>query len=284
MHATQYDLRQDFAVDVLEASHELPILVDFWAEWCGPCRILGPTLERLAAQDEGIWRLVKVNTEEHPELAQRYGIQGIPAVKLFHKGQVIDEFVGALPESSIRSWLQQALPTRISQRYQEALEALDAGERTRAIALLQATVDEDETNVDARVRLAQLLFLEDRARAMEVARQVPPEHPDGDLAQGLVLLARLADLATRDGDFAAALSGGETPPRPEAVRRYREGAAELAAGRYGPALEAFIEVMGRDRALDDDGARQACIAVFRLLGEESEITRAYRRQFSSALY
>ena len=102
---------QDFAQDVTVASQTVPVLVDFWAPWCGPCKMLGPVLEKLAAEAAGRWRLVKIDTERHPELAQQFGIRGIPDVRLFHQGAVVAQFSGALPEPRLRDWLAQHLPS-----------------------------------------------------------------------------------------------------------------------------------------------------------------------------
>ena len=105
------DVPPFFQTEVLDKSREKPVLVDFWAPWCGPCRVLSPTLEKLARESKGAWRLVKINTDSHPELSGRYGVRGIPSVKLFVDGSVQAEFVGALPEHAVRQWLAEHLPS-----------------------------------------------------------------------------------------------------------------------------------------------------------------------------
>lgn len=105
------DIAAKFQEDVIEKSHDKPVVVDFWAPWCGPCRTLGPVLERLAKESQGTWRLVKINTDKHPQIARRYNVRGIPAVKLFVDGEVADEFVGARPEGAVKQWLQPHVPS-----------------------------------------------------------------------------------------------------------------------------------------------------------------------------
>lgn len=109
------DKTHNFEEDVIQTSHRKPVLVDFWAPWCGPCRILSPTLDKLARESNGTWRLVKINADTFPDLVRRYGVRGIPAVKLFVDGAVKDEFVGALPEHAVRQWLEKALPPDASE-------------------------------------------------------------------------------------------------------------------------------------------------------------------------
>ena len=103
------DITERFQEDVIETSHRKPVVVDFWAPWCGPCKMLGPVLDKLAKESKGAWRLVKINTDKHPQIAQRYNVRGIPAVKLFVDGELADEFVGALPEPEVRKWLKPHL-------------------------------------------------------------------------------------------------------------------------------------------------------------------------------
>ena len=137
---------KDFSTDVLQASFNKPILVDFWAEWCGPCRVLGPSLERLAAKNNGEWSLVKVNSDENPELSAEYGIRSIPNVKLFYKGEVINEFVGALPEQAIIEWLKKNIPGKHQDLLSNAETLLSSGNEMEAQQILDELLRKDPRN------------------------------------------------------------------------------------------------------------------------------------------
>jgi putative thioredoxin len=261
----------DFETDVLAASHQQPVLVDFWAPWCGPCRVLGPVLDRLASEAGGRWQLAKVNTDEYPSLMSTYGIRGIPAVKLFSGGAVVAEFTGALPEHQVRAWLDEHLPTEAGRHYQAAVTAWDAGDRETAQALLKAALNGDASGAwvaDARLRLARLTVLSDpdAATALLDGMHFPPE------------VESVRHVATLLGLDPAALP--EAPVR----ARYAEALDALRTGDADAALSAFIEVVQQNRAYDDDGARRAVVALFQTLGEDHPVVKTHRPVFNRSLY
>lgn len=282
--ATTHELQSDFQREVIEASHQTPIVVDFWADWCGPCRILGPTLEKLAGEARGTWRLVKVDTERYPEIAARYGIRGIPAVKLIVDGEVAGEFVGALPETAVRGWLDENLPTVGQELLAQAKQQIATGRVEPAKEMLEQLLTEDPQAHEARLLLARLFFVDDPARAEELARAVPEDHEQADERESLLQLSHLRILAELDDAAAKQRIANGQKSKPEVLARYLQGVRAFAGGEYETALEAWIEVVSRDRELDDDGARRATVALFKLLGEENELTRRFRRPFSAALY
>jgi len=282
MHDSPHELRGDFAVEVLEASRRQPVVVDFWAEWCGPCRMLGPVLEKLAAEADGVWKLVKVDTERHPELAVQFGIRSIPAVKLFRDGQVVDEFVGALPEAQIRQWLArhvQAGPSRPA-ALEQALQLLRMGRVDEARSLLEGAAAGEDADAEVLLTLAKVVLGDDPARAAELAARVPEDHELADEAAGLRHLARLARWAAGEE---IAIAGAEQA-RPEHLALYRRAAEAWRRGELSGALQDWIDLLARNRNLDDDGARRACVALFRLLGEEHPLTREWRPRFANALF
>jgi len=277
---SEFELKSDFESEVLQESTRQPVLVDFWAAWCGPCRVLGPTLEKLAGEAQGRFKLVKVDTEAHPEIAQHFRIQSIPAVKLFVDGRVAAEFVGALPEPKIRAWLDQEIPSDTDRLFRAAEAILAAGETERARENLEIVLQAEPEHVGARCRLAEIsLFSDpDAARAY-----LEPVSGDAEIEERVADLLRLARQATLlDAKDLAVVE--EHQPKAKWVELYLEGNRALAKQDFAAALEAWIEVITFDRELDDDGARKACIALFHYLGKDHPLTSELNSAFSSALF
>ncbi|MDP2884340.1 MAG: tetratricopeptide repeat protein [Ignavibacteria bacterium] len=267
-----YDI-SDFEKEVIERSYTTPVLVDFWADWCGPCKVLGPVLERLTGQSDGRWTLAKVNTEEHVEVARKYNIQSIPNVKLFVDGVVANEFVGALPEYQVQRWLETAIPSKHRRQIEQAEVFLLAGNLEAARVLLEEVLSLEPGNVDARIFLARSIVFTDPAQAAATIGNLDePKH--ADLLNAIRVVARLDSFAHDPGKL----------PDGDVRELYHSAIQHLAAGDFDTAVGQFIEVIRENRSYDDDGSRKACIAVFKLLGEEHRVTQKHRRDFSSALY
>jgi putative thioredoxin len=265
----------DFQRDVVERSRELPVLVDFWAEWCAPCRQLTPLLEGFAKT--GRVELAKVNVEEYPDLAAELDVSSIPAVKLFVDGELVDGFVGALPERELTRWLDEKLPPPSHRHLAEAVDALRAGNQQLAREALERAVAEDERAWEARVLLARLNFRADPAKALALVATVPANDPAYDQVEALQTLARLLEL-TKSG------VPSDAGPLASDWEGYLRGASAFAAGQDAAALGEWIGMLARRRDVDDGGPKRAALALFRLLGDESDVTREYRRRFSSALF
>jgi putative thioredoxin len=263
----------NFEEQVLERSHTVPVLVDFWAPWCGPCRTLGPLLESLAAEATGRWELVKVNTETTPKLAEDYGITSIPDVKLFVGGQIINHFQGALPEREIRKWLEEALPGPTSSKLSMAKTLLEQDQDEKAITLLRELHQEDAANEEARLLLALATHQTEPDQAEELLSTIA-DHSDfvdrARILRGFIRFVRVAQ------------SPAALPEH--AVRAgYLAGAQALTAGDFDAALTHFIEVLRRKRDYDQSGAKEACKLIFQFLGLRHPIVEKHHRAFSSTL-
>ncbi len=264
---------QDFQRDVIERSRELPVVGDFWAEWCGPCRALSPVLEKLATEQEDRWALAKVNTEVFQEEAMRYGVSSIPNVKMFSGGAVIGEFVGALPEYAVRQWLAGVLPGKFADTLQEAKDLLASGDEAGARDLLESIVAEDGADKEARVLLAASMLFENSRRSEELVHDID----DPKLSDQVEMIRTISHLFS-------VLDQSEPRSDSPTAAVYRNAISALRQKDFEGALDAFISVIRSDRYYDDDGARKACIAIFRWLGDEHPATTRYRREFSMALY
>ena len=274
-----YEL-QNFEEEVLKASHIKPVLVDFWAPWCGPCRTLGPIIEKLAAENPETWTLVKINSDDHQELSQQYGVKGIPAVKLFHNGEVIDEFTGVLPEYAIVQWLEKALPSKAKDLLKEAEDALEMDNPSEAKHILESALKLEPTHPTACGLLAGLLVFEDAPRAAELAVTA---------ATGEV---RFLPLRSAIEEIVGAVEKiGSNPNKKPNLSEEEPGVtaylAALRCVKNGEPEEAFpllIDVLKTNRYLDDDGARKLGVALFTVLGADHRITQKYRRTFDMWLY
>lgn len=264
-----YDV-EDFRKDVIDRSKEIPVLVDFWAEWCGPCKMLGPVLEKLAKKYTGRFDLAKLNTDENQEIAAQYGIRGIPNVKLFINGKVTDEFTGALPEQAVEKWLSKAIPNKNAGEIEKIKELIDKGENDKASLILGKLLKTDPDNSGLKILLAKAILFKDYVTAEKLATEAQNNTENSEIIDSIKSIAHLFSLN--------GINGSDT------AIEYKSAIDDLKRQNFDQALEKFITVIKKDRGLDEDGARKACIAIFKYLGEENEITLRHRRDFGSALY
>ena len=268
---------REFAVSVVERSKTVPVVVDFWAPSCGPCRVLGPMLEREVAALGGKVEMVKLNTDQNPELASAFQIQGIPAVKAFVGGRVADEFVGAQSLETVRAFLGRLVPSEASVKLGRARTAIAAGQVDEAAALLRDVLDDQQLGDEAAWELARLAIT--RGRATEAAPLLE-RLEQGPFAERAASLRRLAGFAAE----AAAYGGAEKARAAIAAdgkdwaARYALACALAAAGDYRGALEELLTIVARQRKFRDDAARLAMLALFEHLGSDSELVHDYRRQ------
>jgi putative thioredoxin len=270
MSANAYDVSvADFDQKVLAASRSVPVIVDFWAEWCQPCRLLKPILEKLAAEYGGRFLLGKVNSDENQELAVRYGVRGIPAVKAFLGGEPVDEFTGALPEGKVREFLDRLIPSPAEPLRLEAADILRGGDIAGAIALLTQALQLDSRNEAARLDLAEALM---DANAIEDARSLLDTFGDAvkDAARLGALHARLALCAGAGNTDSGVLAQAVADNPGDLDSRLRLANALALARNYRPAMEHLLEIVRRDRAWNDQAGRKTLLTLFNLLAAQPE--------------
>jgi putative thioredoxin len=271
----------DFAAQVLQRSHTTPVVVDFWAPWCGPCRTLGPTLERLAGEAKGDFILAKINVDNNQRLAQSFGVQGIPAVKAFRDGQVVEEFTGALPESQVRAWLKRVVPSP-SDSLVAAAAALEQTDPDEAAARYRIALGEDPANSMALFNLGRLLVRQGDPEGVEALGQVPAGTPQYAGAQAWLTLAKLFEQAGNADPAQLEQQIASNPSDLEA--RYHLAAQLIWAGHYADAIAQLLAIMERNRAFRDDSARKGLLALFQALGDQDPLAAEGRRKLANLLF
>lgn len=277
-----------FVADVIEASSDTPVIVDFWAPWCGPCKQLGPALEKAVRAAQGKVKLVKVNIDESPQIAQQLRIQSIPAVFAFSKGQPVDGFVGALPESQLKSFIERLVgpvgPTPIEQALQQAKAALDADDFTTATNIYMQILKQAPDEAAAIAGLARCRIGQGEiAAARELLDSVDNAAANDPEVEGAKAALALAEKAAQSGDTAEFEAKLAANPNDHQAR-YDLAMAHYAAGRNEEAIEELVEIVRREKAWDDEAARKMLLQIFDALGPTDPATVAGRRKLSSVLF
>ena len=271
----------DFETSVLERSHETPVAVDFWAPWCGPCRVLGPVLERLADEHEGKFVVAKVNVDENPGLASTFGIQSIPAVKIFKDGELFTEFTGALPEQSVREVLAKVVPSPLDEMAADGDRLAQRGEAEAARALLEPVLDELPNHPRALLGMGRLLMDTDADKAITFLDRISPGIPERKEAD---LLIAHSHLSQDSGEDVLVLKERVATDPSDMQARFSLARCLAAAEDYEAALEEFLVILGKDRSLEDDGARKFMIQIFEILGPGNELSDRFRSEMAKVLF
>ncbi len=278
-----------FAADVIQESRKQPVLVDFWAPWCGPCKQLQPALEKAVAAAGGRVKLVKMNIDEHPAIAGQLGIQSIPAVIAFKNGQPVDGFMGAVPDSQIRDFIiklvgPHAAQPQVAEALKAAKQAQEAGDAQTAIEIYDAVLQEVPDHVDAIGALAGLLLDQgDPAGAEEVMARAPADKQDAPALAAIRTRMALAAEAQGLGNPAELESRLARDPKDHQAR-FDLAMIQNAEGRRDEAADSLLAIVRADRKWNDDGARAQLLKLFEAWGMTDEATLSARRKLSSLLF
>ncbi|WP_233862339.1 thioredoxin [Paraburkholderia adhaesiva] len=274
-----------FEKDVIEASTLAPVLIDFWAPWCGPCKTLGPMLEKLEAEYAGKWKLAKVNVDENQELAAHFQVRSIPHVVAFVDGQPVDQFIGVLPEGQLRQFIDGLIPDVAQTERRAAQEALAEGRRDEAYEALQAALAYDPGFDDARMDLIELLLADNRAdEARNEVDLLSPKTTQGVDPSFNAIKTRLDALdAAADLPPTDALEAQVAAHPQDLEARFDLANALIARRKYAEALEQLLDIVKRDRTFRDDIGRKTMLTVFDLAAHQPQLVSEWRRKLSMAL-
>ena len=279
---------QGFRQDVIAESMQQPVLVDFWAPWCGPCKQLTPVIERAVKAAKGKVKLVKMNIDEHPQIAGQLGIQSIPAVIAFSKGQPVDGFMGAVPEGQIKQFIDKVAgpggPGPIEEMIEAAASAVTAGDPAGAMDLYAAILTEEPDNLAAIAGMAKLqLDMGDLEAAKQILALAPPDKLSDPALAGIRAAIELAEQAAALGDVAGLMRAVEADPN-DRQARFDLSLALNAHGRREEAVDQLVAILKADRKWNDDGARKQLVQFFEAWGPMDEASISGRRKLSAVLF
>ena len=274
---------QNFASQVIEASHQQPVLVDFWATWCGPCQSLMPILEQLAQSYQGKFLLAKVEIDSQQGLASQFGVRSVPTVKLVKNGQIVDEFTGALPESQIRTFLDKHIENESDQLMQQALTLYQQGEREAALSHMGQILQAHPDNLNNKLVYTNILLREQHTdEAKKWLDTLSAEAGDNPQVQAMQAQLEFIHIVDNAPDMVTVQQQvADDPGNSEA--RYQLSAHAILQGQFDIAFEQLLEVVKRDRQFQDDAGRKALLKLFNLLGDSHELVSSYRRKLALAL-
>ena len=274
----------NFMADVVDASGQTPVLVDFWAPWCAPCRQLMPILDRLVEQYGGRFKLAKVNTDEQQELSQQIGVRSLPTVVLFKDRTVVDHFIGVVPETQIRDMLDKHLPKTVDSPMQHAQQLKAAGDFAGARKILENELARDRENIDLQTGLAELQALDgdvDGARKeLERLQGSNPAHP---AVKRLAALLAFSDVVGAYPDVRSLRERAAANPT-DLELKHALAVHQLLGGDVEPALLTWLEILRDNRTYKDDLARRSLVMAFELIGEADPIVSQTRRAMARMLF
>ncbi|MCG6968218.1 MAG: thioredoxin [Gammaproteobacteria bacterium] len=274
---------QNFKEIVIDGSFKAPVVVDFWAPWCGPCKMLKPILEKLADEYQGKFILAKVNSDENQELAAQFGVRGIPSVKAVREGKIVDEFSGALPENAVREWLDRLIPSPAEELRLQAHELNRQGDTTAALALLQQAIQLDDNNHEAKLDTAAILVAQGQPQKAKAILDVLPAKIQ--LEEAVAKLMTQIELAEKSQHLESEdVLIEKISANPDDLQAHVDLAnVYINQQQYAKAIDQCFEVIRRDREFQEDIGRKTVIAIFNLLNNEGDIVREYRRKLATLL-
>lgn len=279
---------EDFESVVIQTSFQKPVLVDFWAEWCQPCQSLIPVLHKLAEEYKGDFILAKVNTDEQGDLAAQAGVKSLPTVKLFVDGKIVNEFMGALPESEVRKFLDPYVHSETQAQTEQvmnaAIEAYAEGKEQEAIDMLNAALANDPQNAKLKINMAKIVANQsDFDSATALLNTLTEEEKDQPEVKEILTQIKLADQLKNLGDPAELEQ--RIKDNPDDVDALFQMSSYLTAGsNYEAAIKILLQVMQKDRSYNDDAARKGLIEIFDMLGNENPLVQTYRRKMFTLLH